>query len=168
MSLPYAILDSILINAEEKLKLEINRLPDCLKYNTDCGIITNTGIEGDVVYRASMDKHLYEVRGTITPKGDMLLMFPCGKHYGGGFQTKVNDMISVRSKDKGVNWEKPTIGLAIDYSQHGFVPLIQKNSSTIYCFGTQPVWSHYDPKNGNRENAPIGYFTSDDFYAFGQ
>lgn len=159
----YDILKTISINNDKALKLGLNNLPDCLKLNSDCGIITNNSVYGDVVFRCKdMDTHLFEVRGTKTPKGDFLVMFPCGAHYGGGAMTKVNEMISIRSKDSGKTWEKPCFPLDIEYNQHGFVPLIPKGSERIYCFGTQPIWEEYDNKHGLRENAPIGYFYSDD------
>lgn len=130
-------------------------------------LLADAGISGTVVYRAT--DALYETRATITPCGDYLLMFPTNTaerptghcHYGGHGE-KVNDMVAMRSRDRGRSWEGPTVAFDIDYNQHGFVPLTPRGGRRLYAFGTQPVWGLYSREHGQAENAPIGYRTSDD------
>ncbi len=102
-----------------------------------------------------------ETRAIKTPAGDYLLMFPEGEHYG-NHPGHVNDLIAYRSSDKGKTWQEPKVALDIDYSQHGFSPLIPKGGSRIYTFGTQPVVGMHTTENGQGENAPIGFRYSDD------
>ena len=125
-------------------------------------------ITGQVVYTAT--DHLYETRATVTPQGEILLMFPTnivarpkgGAHYGRA-PTKVNDLVALRSKDKGQTWQGPTVAFDIDYNQHGLIPLISRHHPRrIYAFGTQPIWGLYTRQRGLHENAPIGYRYSDD------
>jgi Neuraminidase (sialidase) len=71
-------------------------------------------------------------------------------------------MMAMRSSDKGRTWSQPEVAFDIDYNQHGFVPLIPRGSQRIYAFGTQPVWDRFSVKDGQQENAPIGYRWSDD------
>jgi len=52
---------------------------------------------------------------------------------------KVNDMLAYRSRDGGRTWAGEGIAFAIDYNQHGFVPLVPRGSARVYAFGTQPV-----------------------------
>ena len=142
------------------VKIPINKLPKGLKVLENIGLAGVETLDGAVLYRAVTE--MFEVRATITPGGDYLVMFPAGGHYGGN-EKKANTMIALRSPDKGKTWSNPYIAFKnIDYNQHGFVPLIPKGSKRIYSFGTQPVWGLYTRKNGLAENAPIGYFWSDD------
>jgi hypothetical protein len=141
--------------------------PAPLCTRNDLGIVTLKWVQGQIIHRArDANRGLYEIRGVITPKGDYLIMFPDGGHYGHAGQTgagKVNDILAFRSKDKGQTWAGPTVAFDIDYNQHGFIPLIPKRSERIYAFGTQPIWDMYEPqKPGKSENAPIGYRYSDD------
>jgi len=91
------------------------------------------------------------------------MMFPAGDHYA-PHKTKVNTMLAVRSKDRGVTWGNPYVAFRnIDYNQHGFVALVPRGSKRIYSFGTQPIWGLYSPDNpAINENTPIGFFYSDD------
>lgn len=130
--------------------------------NDDLRIAMAPPVKGHVVARARDPKlGLYETRAVITPNGDYLLMYPDGSHYGGS-QGKVNDMLAYRSSDKGKTWQGPTVAFDIDYSQHGFIPLIPRGSKRIYAFGTQPIPALYTRERGLQENAPIGYRYSDD------
>jgi hypothetical protein len=145
------------------LSYGLDELPANLVVREDLGIVCPRTLDGAVLHRA--DLNLYEVRGTITPGGDYLVMFPAGTHYshGKGMQkNKINQMLSYRSSDRGKTWAGPRAAFSIDYNQHGFIPLIPKGSRRIYCFGTQPQWDKYSTENGKQENAPIGYFWSDD------
>jgi len=143
--------------------VNLSMLPQGFVVREKVGLMTAEGLDGIVLHRSEKlpDCCLYEVRGTITPKGDYLVMFPDGGHYGYSSK-KVNEMTAYRSKDKGKTWEGPVIAFDIDYNQHGFIPLIPKGSNRIYSFGTQPVWDEFSIENGQGENAPIGYFYSDD------
>ena len=128
----------------------------------DLGLLTAESVTGQIVHRARWrERGLFEVRATVTPDGDYLLMFPDGGHYGGP-DHKVNDMLAYRSRDKGRRWQGPTVAFDIDYNQHGFVPLVPRGSGRLYAFGTQPVWGLWNPSGGLKENAPIGYRYSDD------
>ena len=74
----------------------------------------------------------------------------------------MNELVAYRSSDDGKTWDGPTTAFDIDYSQHGFIPLIPKGSNRIYAFGTQPIPSKYSRENGKHENTPIGFRWSDD------
>ena len=140
-------------------KVQITQLPKNLKLMEDEGIAGAQCLESALLYRSV--KNLYEVRGTITPSGDYLAMFPVGEHFS-GFEKKANTMIALRSKDRGKTWSAPYLPFKnIDYNQHAFVPYIPKRSKRIYSYGTQPVWGLYSRKR-SRENAPVGYMFSDD------
>jgi len=137
----------------------VTELPQGIRVDETLGIAGVAALNGFLVHRA--DTALYEVRAIITPGGDYLMMFPAGAHYSGASK-KINEMLLYRSSDKGKTWIGPGTAFQIDYNQHGFIPLIPKGSDRIYCFGTQPVWDEYCMKKGQQENAPIGYFYSDD------
>ena len=126
----------------------------------DLGLLAVEQLDGKLLHEA--DKHLYETRACITPGGDYLLIFPEGSHYGGSKGKKVNDMMAMRSPDRGRTWSAPRVAFDIDYNQHGFVPLIPKGGKRIYAFGTQPIPSKYTWEKGLHENCPIGYRWSDD------
>lgn len=156
---PEPILPEILLNEHT---VATDRLPDGLGVRPELGLATFPWVRGAVIYEASSRQGgLYETRATVTPKGDYLLMFPDGGHYGGK-KTKVNKLLAMRSHDQGRTWSKPTEAFAIDYNQHGFIPLIPKGGNRIYAFGTQPVWDQFSVENGKGENAPIGFRYSDD------
>ncbi|HVY76553.1 MAG TPA: sialidase family protein [Puia sp.] len=139
-----------------------SKLPKPLKVVEPTGVATFSWVEGKVIHHARSRKGgLFECRATVTPKGDYLLMFPDGGHYGQS-SVKTNDMLAYRSSDRGKTWTGPTIAFDIDYNQHGFIPFIPKNSNRIYAFGTQPIFGMYTRENGQQENAPIGYRYSDD------
>ena len=153
---PLPIAETVEIACE---KFSTSGLPSGFRINEDVGLVHHEAMTGSVVFRAP--KEMYEVRATITPGGDYLTMFPAGSHYGAS-ETKRNTMTALRSSDKGKTWSDPYIAFKIDYNQHGFIPLVPKGSKRIYSFGTQPVWGLYTRDFGLAENAPIGYFYSDD------
>ena len=129
----------------------------------DVGILAHENIRGQVVHRTAAPRiGIYETKATLTPGGDLLLMFPLGKHYGSSKGEKVNDLLACRSSDKGRTWTGPTVAFNIDYNQHGFVPLIPRGSKRIYAFGTQPIPGKWTWEKGLHENAPIGFRWSDD------
>ena len=126
------------------------------------GVLTAAKVEGQIIAHArDSQRGLFETRCVITPKGDYLLMYPDGGHYGGS-ATKTNDLLAYRSSDHGRTWTGPTVAFDIDYNQHGFIPLIPRGTKRIYAFGTQPIWGMYTREHGLHENAPIGYRYSDD------
>ncbi len=140
-----------------------SKLPQLLQVRKDLGVATFPWVNAGIIHHArNRAGGLYETRATVTPSGDYLLMFPDGGHYGGAKGKKVNDMLALRSKDKGKTWEKPVIAFDIDYNQHGFIPFIPRHSKRIYAFGTQPVFAMYKNTDGQQENTPIGYRYSDD------
>lgn len=143
-------------------QIQLTTPPTGLVVHEDLGILSHESVRGQVVHRtAGPTIPLYETRATIIPCGDYLLMFPDGGHYGGS-DVKVNDLLAYRSIDRGQTWTGPTVGFDIDYNQHGFIPLIPRDSKRIYAFGTQPIWDMYTRERGLQENAPIGYRYSDD------
>ena len=161
---PNTISESIIIQDRE---FKTDALPHPLTLDRALGIVSAPYLDAEIIHRARDAKRgLYEIRGTVTPEGDYLVMFPDGGHYGGAGKRgegKVNDMLAYRSSDKGKTWEGPTVAFDIDYNQHGFIPFIPKGSERIYAFGTQPIWDMYEPEtHGLSENAPIGYRYSDD------
>ncbi len=147
--------------------IDSKNVPKGFRFDEEVGLLLHNSISGKVIHR-NYKGGLYETRATVTPKGDILLMFPDGGHYGGAGKNgrgKVNDLVAYRSKDNGKTWQGPTIPFDIDYNQHGFIPLIPKGTDRIYAFGTQPIWNMvgYTPQeHGLSENAPIGYRYSDD------
>jgi len=141
--------------------VDLDAIPENLVLEKEIGLLTNRYVAGQVIYRSPEPRaRLYETRFIKTPKGDYLLMFPDGGHYASK-QRKVNDLVAYRSHDKGQTWHGPTVPIKIDYNLHGFIPLIPRGSSRIYCFGTQPILAGKDTFDG-RENAVIGYRYSDD------
>lgn len=126
------------------------------------GLLRHESLQGQLVHTAKNGvRGLFETRAVRTPKGDLLLMFPEGNHYAaqGG---KANDLLAYRSNDNGETWAGPKVAFEIDYSQHGFVPLIPQSTTRIYAFGTQPIPSEYTREQGKFENTPIGFRHSDD------
>jgi len=141
-------------------EISLAKPPRGLVLREPLGLLCHESIDGQLVHRTSKE-NLWEVRATVTPKGDFLMMFPEGAHYSKA-SGKVNEMIAYRSADRGKTWRGPEIAFEIDYSQHGFIPLVPRGSKRLYAFGTQPVASRYSRENGKHENAPIGYRWSDD------
>lgn len=142
--------------------IQTDRPPPRLETLSELGLLCAAGITGQIIHRArSPEQGLYEARATPTPRGDYLVMFPDGGHYGQS-DTKANDMLAYRSTDKGRTWQGPTVAFDIDYDQHGFIPLIPRGTERIYAFGTQPIPGLYTKEDGLHENAPIGFRWSDD------
>ncbi len=129
--------------------------PKPLMIRRELGLVTAPQVDGQLVHESP--RNLYETRATITPGGDYLLVFPEGAHYGGK-KGKVNTMIAYRSSDKGKTWTGPKPAFDIDYSQHGFIPLLPRGTRRIYAFGTQPI----EGRREGAENCPIGFRYSDD------
>lgn len=154
---PFPLLKTMTVNG---IEISPEHPPKGLVIRQPLGLLCVKSLNGQVIHRSS--RHVFESRATITPKGDYLLMFPEGEHYGGSHGKKVNNMIAYRSSDKGRTWQGPTFAFDINYSQHGFIPLIPKGSKRIYAFGTQPIPTAYSWENGQAENTPIGYRWSDD------
>ena len=148
-------------------------LPPSMLLQEHLGLVTGPGFSGQVLHR-NVYGGLWEMRATVTPSGDYLLMFPDGlpntsvertsfiqnSHYTRK-TVQVNNLLAYRSSDKGQTWQGPAIPFDIDYNQHGFIPLIPRGGTRIYAFGTQPIWDMWTLDKGG-ENAPIGYRYSDD------
>lgn len=145
----------------------LSALPAGYEAKQPLGIVAARALAGRVVYRATGT--LFETRGTITPSGDYLLMFPtntaekpAGRCHYGGAKEKVNDLVAMRSSDQGTTWTGPTRPIDIDYNLHGFIPFVPAGTDRIYNFGTQPIWELRSKDRGGQENTPIGYRYSDD------
>jgi hypothetical protein len=150
------------LGVKEPLVLDLDQLPPYLVADESLGMLHHRALQGQVVHVAKEGvRGLFETRAVRTPKGDLLLMFPEGNHYAAG-AGKVNDLLAYRSSDNGHTWKGPRVAFDIDYSQHGFIPLIPKGSHRIYAFGTQPIPSEYSREKGKFENTPIGFRWSDD------
>jgi hypothetical protein len=156
---PLPLVDHVRVKG---LEIPLKSPPKGLVVRENLGLLTSTYLDGQLIFRATAPDSVYETRAVITPGGDYLLMFPLGEHYGSSKGKKVNTMVAFRSKDRGRTWQGPTEPFKIDYSQHGFIPLIPRGTKRIYSFGTQPDPKTYDWRNGGQENTPIGYRWSDD------
>ena len=157
-----SLVHKLQLGVKNPIAFSMEHLPNELIADPTLGIVRHNNLRGDVLHVAKANvRGLFETRAVRTPKGDILLMFPEGNHYAAG-AGKVNDMLSYRSKDNGRTWQGPTTAFDIDYSQHGFIPLIPKGSNRIYAFGTQPIPSEYSRTKGKHENTPIGFRWSDD------
>lgn len=77
--------------------VNLSKLPRGFAVREKIGLMTTKTLDGIVLYRSEKqpDCLLFEVRGTITPKGDYLVMFPDGGHYYGKME-KVNEMTAIR------------------------------------------------------------------------
>lgn len=156
------LLEKITIGVDNPIEIPIERPPQGFIADANLGLLRYAKLQGTVVHKARAGlRGLFETRAVRTPDGDLLLMFPEGNHYAAG-SGKVNSMIAYRSKDDGASWHGPAIAFEIDYSQHGFIPLIPRGSKRIYAFGTQPIPSKYSREKGRHENTPIGFRWSDD------
>ena len=150
------------IGVKTPLKVRLAEPPRGLVADKQLGLLRHRVLKGKILHTAKKGlRGLFETRGVRTPKGDLLLMFPEGNHYAAG-SGKVNDMIAYRSSDNGKTWEGPSVAFDIEYSQHGFIPLIPRASERIYAFGTQPIPNKYSREQGRHENTPIGFRWSDD------
>ena len=156
------LLREVVLGVEHPITVATAKPPSDLIADAELGLLRHRSLTGKIVHKARAGvRGLFETRATRTPKGDLLLMFPEGNHYAAG-HGKVNEMIAYRSSDNGETWRGPRVAFDINYSQHGFIPLIPKGSARIYAFGTQPIPSRYSRENGKHENTPIGFRWSDD------
>ena len=156
------LVDELELGVKSPIKISTATLPKGLVADANLGLLRHRSLTGQVVHTAREGlRGLFETRAVRTPKGDLLLLFPEGNHYAAG-EGKVNDLLAYRSSDNGKTWKGPSIALDIDYSQHGFIPLIPKGASRIYAFGTQAIPSEYSRDKGKFENTPIGFRWSDD------
>ncbi|HCN76816.1 MAG TPA: hypothetical protein DIT13_06430 [Verrucomicrobiales bacterium] len=154
---PLPLMDVVVVNG---IEISAKSPPKGLVLDKHTGLLTVEAVQGRVVHRTQT--RILETRATITPRGDYLLMFPEGDHYAKSKGEKINSMMACRSTDKGKTWSKPAVAYDIPYGQHGFIPLTPRGTQTIHCFGTQPVPGKWTWEDGKRENAPIGWRTSED------
>ncbi len=154
---PLPLMETVTVNG---IDVNAKSPPKGLMLDQNSGLLMVSAMKGRVVHRTQT--RILETRATITPKGDFLLMFPEGDHYAKSKGEKINSMMACRSSDHGKTWSKPAVAYDIPYGQHGFIPLIPRGTQRIYAFGTQPVPGKWTWENGQRENAPIGWRTSDD------
>ncbi len=154
---PLPLMETVTVNG-----IDLNAMspPKGFVLDQQTGLLMTTAMQGQVVHRTQT--RILETRATITPKGDFLLMFPEGDHYAKSKGEKINSMMACRSSDHGKTWSKPAVAYDIPYGQHGFIPLIPRGTQRIYAFGTQPIPGKWTWEDGQRENAPIGWRTSDD------
>ncbi|MBQ3078526.1 MAG: exo-alpha-sialidase [Clostridia bacterium] len=156
----YPVKKEVRLGGNESSKLFTDALPNGLIYHEEAQLITVKGAVGKVLYEAAGEDRVCETRGTYTPAGELMVMFPVGKGYTEGIHA--NRMVMFRSKDDGRSWTGPISATGFQTAQHGFIPLIPKGSKDIYCFGTQPVEEAYKPDTKTVENAPIGFYVSHD------
>ena len=135
------------------------KLPSTLDHDPDSGLVFPHGLHAQIIHsKPAPNDWCGEARATKTPAGDYVLMFTAGKGHYGGRKEKVNDMVAYRSHDQGRTWTGPVVAWDIPYNQHGFVPLTPRGGTRMYAFGTEPFFDRIE----DRENAPIGFRTSDD------
>lgn len=133
--------------------------PKGLLNRPDLGILLNQSMSAQRIFAPLPPQDWCgESRAVKTPEGDYLVLLTTGKHHYGGQLVKTNDMVAFRSSDGCKTWSGPKVTWDIPYNQHGFSPLIPRGTKRIYAFGTEPIFSLFDPP----ENAPIGYRFSDD------
>ncbi len=157
---PLALVDSIRISGVD---VALKSPPPHFVVRGALGLLTHESLDGQIVHRATGPDMIFETRATITPNGDYLLMFPEGQHYSHSKKgEKVNRLLAYRSSDRGRTWQGPTEPFGIDYSQHGFIPLVPRGTKRLYAFGTQPIAGAYNAEHGQQENTPIGFRWSDD------
>lgn len=154
---PLPLMETVTVNG---IDLNAKSPPKGFVLDVDTGLLMTAAMKGQVVHRTQT--RILETRATITPKGDFLLMFPEGDHYAKSKGEKINAMMACRSSDHGKTWSRPALAYDIPYGQHGFIPLIPRGTQRIFAFGTQPIPGKWTWENGQRENAPIGWRTSDD------
>jgi sialidase-1 len=98
---PLPLAEHIMLNG---LSINLKSPPKGLVVRPALGLLTAEAVDGQVVYRTSQPG-LFETRAVVTPRGDYLLMFPEGQHYGGCRGKKVNELMSCRwSDDDGHTW----------------------------------------------------------------
>ena len=147
-------------------------LPTDLHLLRESGIAASKLVSGRVLHESTAagllrrgrppQAGVWDVGACVTPSGDYLVMFPEGGHYAGA-AAKVNAMTAYRSSDHGASWSAPLDLYTVNYNEHGFIPLIPRGTKRLYSFGTQPIWTEYDPTiKSSRENTPIGFRWSDD------
>jgi hypothetical protein len=147
------LLREVVLGVEHPITVVTAKPPSDLVADAELGLLRHRSLTGKIVHRARAGvRGLFETRASRTPKGDLLLMFPEGNHYAAGYG-KVNQMIAYRSSDNSESWRGPRVAFDINYSQHGFVPLIPKGSAHIYAFGTQPIPSTYSRENKTASTA---------------
>ena len=142
-------------------ELRSDALPRPLVLRPEIGLVTARPVTGRCLHRSVSG--LYDIAGTVTPLGDYLIMFPDGGHYNMQSE-KVNDLLVYRSRNRGKTWAGPSVPSVVDFSEHGFVPLISRfHPERLYNFGTVARPPDYDAKHpADHENAPIGMRWSDD------
>jgi hypothetical protein len=146
-----------------------HELPAAVRVSEEAGIIASRLVETRVLHEApvatkrarNLMDGIWDIAGTVTPAGDLLVMFPEGAHYASKTK-KLNRMVALRSRDGGATWGPPTVPYDVDYNEHGFIPLIPRGTKRLYSFGTQAIWSRFDPHGPRGEDAPIGFRWSDD------
>ena len=154
--------EKVVLGVVDPLAISIASSPEGLVADAELGLLRHEALTGQVVHVAREGvRGLFETRAVRTPKGDLLLIFPEGDHYAAG-AGKVNESLAYRSSDNGRTWTGPNVAFQINYSQHGFIPLIPRGSDRIYAFGTQPIPSEYSREKGKWENTPVGFRWSDD------
>ena len=156
------LVDQVTIGVQQPIVYRLSQPVPGFVADQRLGLLRHERLRGQVIHVARPGlRGLFETRAVRTPKGDLLLMFPEGNHYAAG-AGKINDMLAYRSQDNGATWNGPKVAFDINYSQHGFIPLIPRGSTRIYAFGTQPIPSAYSREKGKHENTPIGFRWSDD------
>ena len=143
------------------LLLRPHALPAGLSLAAEFGLIVNSPmLVSRLFYQAGVRADCARV--VKTPAGDYLAVIAAGSgHYaprGGAFLEKRNDLVALRSSDRGKTWRGPSVLFPVPYSMHGFVPLIPRGGKRIYGFGTEPIPAERE----DRENAPIAFRFSDD------
>ena len=111
--------------------------PKRCRLDEDLGLVVPAESTGSVPHR-SRHGGLFETRAEKMPDGDYLLMFPEGLpgvptgHYAWNRTAKNNDMIAMRSRDRGRTWSAPAVPFTQPFGQHAFVPFIPRGGQRVY------------------------------------
>jgi len=59
------------------VSIDLSAPPDGLVVRPELGVLTSPAVRGQVIHKSG--EMVWVPRATITPKGDYLVLFPCGK-----------------------------------------------------------------------------------------
>lgn len=135
----------------------------------EAGIVASRQVEARVLHEAPVAEKrarglfdgIWDIAATLTPAGELLVMFPEGAHYA-SMTTKLNRMVALRLRDGGATWSPPTVPYEVDYNERGFIPLIPSGTKRLYSFGMQALWMRFNPRGPRGGDAAIGFRWSDD------
>jgi hypothetical protein len=135
-----------------------DRPPAGFQANRQIGLLHHEAIRLKLIH-ANREGAAYTPRAVKTPRGDYLVVFPCGwgHMWAGKNEKNPNDLYFTRSTDQGRTWSNPTPKWRAPYGYNSGVFLIPSGSERIYLFGVE---MHPDWRRGY--DGGIAYRYSDD------